>query len=43
MPRPLRVEYEGAVCHVMSRGDRREAIFRDDEDRERFLETLGEA
>ena len=42
MPRPLRVEYEGAVYHVMSRGDRREAIFRDDEDRRRFLETLGE-
>lgn len=43
MPRPLRVEYDGAVYHVMSRGDRREAIFRDDEDRERFLEALGEA
>ena len=33
----------GAVYHVMNRGDRREAIFRDDRDRERFLETLGEA
>jgi REP element-mobilizing transposase RayT len=27
----------------MSRGDRREAIFRDDEDRRRFLTTLEEA
>ena len=27
----------------MNRGDRREAIFRDDADRERFMETLGEA
>ena len=26
----------------MSRGDRLEAIFRDDEDREKFLTTLGE-
>jgi hypothetical protein len=26
----------------MSRGDRREAIFEDNEDRERFLKTLGE-
>jgi REP element-mobilizing transposase RayT len=26
----------------MNRGDRREAIFKDDQDRERFLETLGE-
>ncbi len=26
----------------MNRGDRREPIFKDDEDRRRFLETLGE-
>ena len=43
MPRRLRIEYEGAMCHVMNRGDRREPIFRDDADRKRFLETLGEA
>src|ERR1043166_5772249 len=43
MPRKLRVEYPGAIYHVMNRGDRREPVFRDDEDRERFLETLGEA
>ena len=43
MPRPLRIEYEGACYHVMSRGDRREEIFADDEDRQRFLATLGEA
>ncbi len=43
MARKLRVEYPGAVYHVMSRGDRREAIFADDQDRERFLATLGEA
>jgi putative transposase len=43
MPRALRFEYEGAVYHVMSRGDRREAIFRDSADRERFLQTLDEA
>ncbi len=43
MPRKLRVEYEGAVYHVMNRGDRREAIFLQDEDRELFLETLAEA
>src|SRR5690606_23163192 len=29
--------------HVLDRGDRRESIFRDDVDRERFLRTLGEA
>jgi hypothetical protein len=26
MPRPLRIQYAGARYHVMSRGDRREAI-----------------
>ena len=43
MPRALRIEYEGAIYHVLNRGDRREPIFRDDADRKRFLETLGEA
>ena len=42
MPRKLRVEYPGAIYHLMNRGDRREAIFRDDEDRKLFLTTLGE-
>jgi len=37
------LEYAGAIYHVMSRGDRQEAIFLDDEDRRRFLKTLGEA
>ena len=43
MARKLRVEYPGAIYHVMNRGDRREEIFKDDPDRERFLVTLGEA
>ena len=43
MARKLRVEYPGAVYHVMNRGDRREPIFRDDADRQRFVNTLGEA
>ena len=30
--RKLRVQYPGAIYHVMSRADRREAIFRDDLD-----------
>jgi putative transposase len=33
----LRVEFTGALYHSTSRGDRREAIFEDDEDRDRFL------
>jgi len=43
MARALRIEYPGAVYHLMSRGDRREPIFGDDTDRVRFVETLGEA
>ena len=43
MARKLRVQYPGALYHVMNRGDRRELIFKDDADRRRFLETLGEA
>lgn len=43
MPRQLRIEYPGAIYHVMNRGDQRERIFRDDDDRRRFLSTLGEA
>ena len=42
MPRNPRIEYAGAVYHVMCRGDHREAIFRGDEDRLLFLETLGQ-
>jgi putative transposase len=42
MPRQLRLEYGGAIDHVMNRGDRREIIFRDDEDRARFLGTVGQ-
>ena len=40
MPRQMRVEYPGAIYHVMSRGDRREDIFLDDVDRQEYLKTL---
>jgi REP element-mobilizing transposase RayT len=43
VPRKLRVEYPGAIYHVMNRGDRREPIFKDNVDHRRFLETLAEA
>jgi putative transposase len=43
MARKLRVEYPGAIYHVMNRGDRREPIFLDDQDRLKFLDTLAEA
>ena len=42
MPRQLRIEYPGAIYHVMNRVDRREPIFQDDADRKRFVTTLGE-
>jgi hypothetical protein len=37
----LPVECPGAIHHVMNRGDRQEPIFKDDEDRQRFLAALG--
>ncbi|MDA8163943.1 MAG: transposase [Desulfobacteraceae bacterium] len=40
MARPLRIEYPGAVYHVTSRGNAREAIFLSDDDRRKFLEVL---
>jgi len=43
MPRKLRVEYPGALYHLMSRGDRREDIYLDDVDRQDFVKTLAEA
>ena len=42
MARPLRIEFSGALYHVTSRGDRREPIFEDDEDRRMYLRTLAE-
>ena len=38
MPRQIRIEYEGALYHLLNRG---EAIFRDDVDRRNFLAMLG--
>jgi len=43
MARQLRIQYPGAIYHVMNRGDRREAIFREDADREALLAAPAEA
>ncbi|GAT32366.1 REP element-mobilizing transposase RayT [Terrimicrobium sacchariphilum] len=43
MARQLRIEYKGAVYHVVARGRDGAAIFHDDTDREAFLRTVGEA
>jgi len=43
MPRQIRIEFPGALYHVMARGDRREPIFLDDEDCGSFLKVLAEA
>jgi putative transposase len=42
MTRPLRIEFEGAVYHVTARGNARQDIFVDDEDRETFLGVLSD-
>ncbi|WP_428356841.1 REP-associated tyrosine transposase [Methyloprofundus sp.] len=41
MARPLRLELAGGLYHVTSRGDRRENIYENDEDREKWLDNLG--
>ena len=40
MSRPIRIEFPDALYHVTARGDRREDIFEDDQDRQLFLSTL---
>lgn len=40
MSRPIRIEFPDALYHVTARGDRREDIFEDDQDRQAFLLTL---
>lgn len=40
MSRPIRIEFPDALYHVTARGDRREDIFEDDQDRLMFLMTL---
>lgn len=42
MPRQVRIEYPDAIYHVMARGNRRDRIVIDDEDRERFEMSLEE-
>jgi len=43
MARKLRLQYPGAIYHIMNRGDHSEVIFRDDRDRRMLLATLTEA
>lgn len=42
MPRPLRIEYEGAWYHVMNRGANRQKIFKTIQQRKAFLSLLEE-
>jgi putative transposase len=42
MTRAWRIEFEGALYHVLSRGNERRDIFFDDDDRQLFLDTLGD-
>lgn len=42
MARKPRIEYPGALYHVITRGNNREDIFLDDADRRRFLDKLAE-
>jgi len=41
MPRKARLDREGILHHVMARGIERGSIFKNDNDRERFIERIG--
>ncbi len=41
MPRKSRIDAPGALHHIITRGIERNKIFRDDFDRENFLERFG--
>ena len=43
MARPLRIQFSGAVYHVVNRGTARQATFLAEQDYETFLKTLAEA
>ena len=40
MARPLRIEFPGVIYHVMSRGNARQTVFRDDSDYQRLSKGL---
>jgi len=42
MPRKSRIDAPGALHHIIARGINRKEIFRDDKDRDNFLERLGD-
>ncbi len=42
MARPLRLEFAGALYHIMSRGDNKQVIFKTDHDRNRFFRVYSE-
>ena len=43
MARPLRITFPGAFYHITSRGNERKAVFKNERDREKFLEYLESA
>ncbi len=42
MSRPWRIEFEGALYHVLSRGNEQQDIYLDNEDRNGFITLMGE-
>lgn len=43
MPRRRRIQFPGAVHHVMARGNRKSMIVDDDDDRQAFMDAFGRA
>jgi len=43
MARPIRIEYSGALYHVISRGDAHQNLYLDNQDRQKFLDWVKDA
>lgn len=43
MARPLRIQFPGALYHAINRGNNRESLFKDDNDRQAFLGILAQS
>jgi len=43
MARQWRIEFAGGIYHILSRGNQKQIIFKDNKDKEQFIEILGKA
>ena len=42
MARPPRIHYNGAIYHITARGNNKDIIFNDEQDKAKYLDLLGQ-